>query len=89
MPALHAKACATFADERRLWTLVVHYPPHELAPPFPRYHPIMDLEGDRICDGCGQKIPPGAKLATKTSEGRDLCLACQIREAQITKGLRH
>ena len=49
----------------------------------------MDLDGDRICDGCGQKIPPGAKLAAKTPEGRDLCLGCQIREAQITKGLRH
>lgn len=52
---------------------------------------IVDVErsGEKFCDGCGQKIPPGAKLATRTEDGRDLCLACQIREAQIVKGLRH
>jgi len=32
-----------------------------------------------------------SKLATRQDgpEGRDLCLACQIRLAQIEKGLRH
>jgi hypothetical protein len=29
-----------------------------------------------------------AKLATQ-EDGKDLCLQCQIRQAQITKGLRH
>ena len=29
-----------------------------------------------------------SKLATQ-QEGKDLCLACQIRLAQIEKGLRH
>jgi hypothetical protein len=47
----------------------------------------MERESERICDGCGQKIPPGAKLAAKGPDGRDLCLACQIREAQAAKGL--
>ena len=49
----------------------------------------MEREGQRICDGCGRIIPKTAKLATKEPDGRDLCLACQIREAQIVKGLRH
>jgi hypothetical protein len=48
----------------------------------------MEKDGERHCDSCGQKIPKMAKLATR-EEGRDLCLACQIREAQIVKGLRH
>jgi RNA polymerase-binding transcription factor DksA len=49
----------------------------------------MEKDGIRTCDACGQTIPPGAKLASKTADGRDLCLSCQIREAQIEKGLRH
>jgi hypothetical protein len=48
----------------------------------------MEKDGERICDGCGRPIPKQAKLATQEN-GKDLCLACQIREAQITKGLRH
>jgi RNA polymerase-binding transcription factor DksA len=48
----------------------------------------MEKDGDRICDGCGKPIPKKAMLATKEN-GKDLCLACQIREAQITKGVRH
>jgi hypothetical protein len=42
----------------------------------------------RVCDGCGKKIPSMSKLATREN-GRDLCLACQIRLAQEEKGLRH
>ena len=49
----------------------------------------MERDGERICDGCGQKIPKMAKLATKAPDGRDLCLACRIRESEIAKGLRH
>jgi len=53
----------------------------------------MESEGQtdtlRKCDGCGRIIPKTAKLAVKEPDGRDLCLACQIREAQIVKGLRH
>jgi hypothetical protein len=49
---------------------------------------IMEKDGERVCDGCGRPIPKKALLATKEN-GRDLCLACQIRDAQITKGLRH
>ena len=48
----------------------------------------MDKDGIRVCDSCGQKIPPMAKLVSK-EHGKDLCLACQIRLAQIEKGLRH
>jgi len=48
----------------------------------------MEKDGQRICDKCGQKIPSMSKLATREN-GRDLCLACQIREAQDEKGLRH
>ena len=48
----------------------------------------MEKDGERVCDSCGQKIPKMSKLATREG-GRDLCLACQIREAQIHKGLRH
>jgi len=45
----------------------------------------MEKDGDRYCDRCGQKIPKMAKLATKDG-GKDMCLACQIREAEIAKG---
>jgi predicted CXXCH cytochrome family protein len=48
----------------------------------------LEKEGEKFCDSCGQKIPSMSKLATKEN-GRDLCLACQIREAQIHKGLKH
>ena len=48
----------------------------------------MEKDGERQCDGCGLKIPNMAKLATRAG-GQDLCLACQIRQAQIEKGLRH
>jgi RNA polymerase-binding transcription factor DksA len=48
----------------------------------------MERDGRRLCDLCGQPIPPMSKLATR-QDGRDLCLACQIRQAQIHKGLRH
>jgi len=48
----------------------------------------MEKDGQRICDRCGLKIPSMSKLATHEN-GRDLCLACQIREAQEEKGLRH
>ena len=48
----------------------------------------MEQDGERICDSCGQKIPRMSKLAVN-QDGRDLCLACQIRLAQIEKGLRH
>jgi len=48
----------------------------------------MEKDGKRVCDGCGKLIPQKAMLAAKEN-GKDLCLACQIREAQITKGLRH
>jgi hypothetical protein len=30
-----------------------------------------------------------SKLAARSEDGKDLCLACQIRLAQIEKGLRH
>jgi hypothetical protein len=46
----------------------------------------MEKDGVRICDGCGQRIPTMSKLVAK-SNGRDLCLACQIRESEIRKGL--
>jgi hypothetical protein len=39
------------------------------------------LPEQRICDRCGQKIPPSAKLAA-TEDGQLLCLACRIRAAQ-------
>jgi len=48
----------------------------------------MERDGQRTCDACGQIIPKAAKLATKSPDGRDLCLACRIREAEIAKGLR-
>jgi hypothetical protein len=48
----------------------------------------MERDGERFCDSCGQKIPQTAKLATR-EDGKDVCLACQIRQAQIVKGLRH
>jgi hypothetical protein len=51
----------------------------------------MERDGIRTCDSCGQRIPPMSKLATRQDgpDGKDLCLACQIRLAQIEKGLRH
>ena len=54
----------------------------------PRYHRGMERDGIRTCDSCGQRIPPMSKLASR-QDGKDLCLACQIRLAQIEKGLRH
>ena len=48
----------------------------------------MERDGVRTCDSCGQRIPPMSKLAVR-QDGKDLCLACQIRLAQIEKGLRH
>jgi predicted CXXCH cytochrome family protein len=45
-------------------------------------------DGQRICSACGQPIPSASKLAIQ-QDGKDLCLQCQIRAAQITKGLRH
>jgi hypothetical protein len=53
-----------------------------------RYDRCMEKDGERICDGCGQKIPHMSKLALQ-QDGKDLCLQCQIRDAQINKGLRH
>jgi hypothetical protein len=47
----------------------------------------MEKDGVRVCDRCGQRIPSMSKLAQKSSDGRDLCLACQIQEAEIRKGL--
>ena len=49
----------------------------------------MEKDGERYCDSCGQIISKLAKLATKDDKGRDLCLACSIRDAQIRKGLNH
>jgi hypothetical protein len=40
------------------------------------------------CDACGQPIPPLAKLAASVDR-RLLCLACTIRQSQLTKGLKH
>lgn len=48
----------------------------------------MEKDGKRLCDSCGQTIPSMSKLAVR-DRGRELCLACQIREAQVAKGLRH
>ena len=49
----------------------------------------MEKDGERFCDSCGQIIGKTAKLAAKDPNGRDLCLACSIRQAQIDKGLKH
>jgi hypothetical protein len=50
----------------------------------------MEKDGERFCDSCGQVISKTAKLAVKDpASGRDLCLACSIRQAQIDKGLHH
>jgi RNA polymerase-binding transcription factor DksA len=56
-----------------------------------RYHRHMEQDGILTCDSCGQRIPPMSKLAARreSPDGKDLCLACQIRLAQIEKGLRH
>jgi hypothetical protein len=48
----------------------------------------MEKDGERTCDGCGQPIPKMSKLALKSGDGKDLCLACQIRESERRKGLR-
>jgi len=48
----------------------------------------MEKDGERTCDGCGQPIPKMSKLALKSEDGKDLCLACQIRESERKKGLR-
>jgi hypothetical protein len=45
---------------------------------------FMEKDGERICDLCGQTIPKMSKLALKQG-GKDLCLACQIREAERRK----
>jgi RNase P subunit RPR2 len=48
-------------------------------------------EGDeRICDGCGQKLPPKSKLSEQTvsADGEvtvDLCLQCRIVRADREK----
>ena len=40
-------------------------------------------DGQRLCDRCGQPIPPSAKLAGSGEEGQgDLCLQCRIRASQ-------
>jgi RNA polymerase-binding transcription factor DksA len=49
----------------------------------------MQKDGRRFCDRCGKPIPSMSKLAVKTDDGKDLCLACQIQDAQVNKGLRH
>lgn len=49
----------------------------------------MEKNGERFCDACGQVLPKTAKLDTKDPNGRDLCLACSIRDSQIRKGLKH
>ncbi len=41
----------------------------------------MTREGERYCDGCGQKIPSGSKLSEQSPEGSDFCLQCRIRKA--------
>ena len=45
----------------------------------------MEKDGERFCDSCGQFLPKTAKLAIKDDQGRDLCLACSIRDGQIRK----
>jgi hypothetical protein len=47
----------------------------------------MEKDGNRYCDSCGQKIPSMSKLASKEGS-KDFCLACQIRQSEINKGLR-
>jgi len=43
----------------------------------------MISDGQRLCDRCGQPIPPSAKLAGSGEEGQgDLCLQCRIRASQ-------
>ncbi len=46
----------------------------------------MEKDGERVCDSCGQKIPKMSKLVAREA-GRDLCMACQIRESEVKKGL--
>ena len=66
----------------------MHLPPPTISRFESRYDRCMQKDGERICDGCGQKIPRMSKLALQ-QDGKDLCLQCQIRDAQINKGLRH
>ena len=45
---------------------------------------------ERVCDGCGQKLPPASKLSEQTvSAGGeatvDLCLQCRIVRADRLK----
>jgi len=47
---------------------------------------VMEKDGQRYCDLCGQPIPKMSKLAL-CQDGKDVCLACQIREAERQKGL--
>jgi RNA polymerase-binding transcription factor DksA len=47
----------------------------------------MEKDGQRYCDLCGQPIPKMSKLALQ-QDGKDVCLACQIHEAERQKGLR-
>jgi hypothetical protein len=47
----------------------------------------MEKDGERYCDGCGQKLPKTAKLVA-TEGGKDFCLSCRIRESQ-ERGLKH
>jgi formylmethanofuran dehydrogenase subunit E len=48
----------------------------------------MEKDGERYCDRCGQIIPKMSKLAVHEN-GKDFCLACNIKRAQDEKGLRH
>ena len=50
----------------------------------------MHQDGERICDGCGQKLPPKSKLFEQTvsADGEatvDLCLQCRIVRAERLK----
>jgi hypothetical protein len=47
----------------------------------------MEKDGERYCDGCGQKLLKTAKLVSNEG-GKELCLSCRIGESQ-EKGLRH
>lgn len=51
----------------------------------------MQQASERICDGCGQKLPPGSKLSQQTvspdgSAAIHLCLQCRIVRADREKG---
>ena len=60
---------------------------HLLRWPVRPYNKFMEKDGERICDLCGQTIPKMSKLALK-QDGKDLCLACQIRESERQKRQR-